>query len=126
MKPTIKALIFSLSLSTLPALATDSAHHTSKASKHSVLAVTHGVASTATVASAVIATPVIVVGSAAVVSGTASMAAGSALADSANHSVESSNKNSGPLVITETTITADPAPNQTIKIQQKHTITHTQ
>ncbi|PAJ75111.1 hypothetical protein CJF42_06990 [Pseudoalteromonas sp. NBT06-2] len=93
-----------LSLASSNVMADNSAQHTSKAVKHSALAVTHGVASTATVASAVVAVPLIVAGSASLAAGT---------------SIAASSANSGPLVITEKTITVDPAPKMVMKKDNK-------
>jgi len=108
MKPFKKVILLSLALSSTltanSAFASDSVSHASKASKHSVLAVSHGLASTAKVASAAVAVPLLVVGSVGVVSG----AAGSTLMTSAiNHNE--------PLTITEITITADPSPKAQMK-----------
>lgn len=116
-KTTISSTIaLTIALGSTQVYARDSAQHTSKAGKHSTLAVSHGAASSAKVASAAVAVPVLIVGSA----GVASIAGGSALIDSATKPE--------PLTITEVTITADPAPNQamqtntqtTIKIKQEH------
>jgi len=93
-----------LSLSSSAVIADNSAQHTSKAAKHSALAVTHGVASTAKVASAVVAVPLIVGGSASIAAGT---------------SIAASSVKSGPLVITEKTITVDPAPKMIMKEDDK-------
>ena len=93
-----------LSLASTAVIADNSAQHTSKAVKHSALAVTHGVASTAKVASAVVAVPLIVAGSASLAVGT---------------SIAASTAKGGPLVITEKTITVDPAPKMVMKKDNK-------
>lgn len=102
------------------AMADDSIDHSGKASKHSVLAASEGLATTASVASAVVAVPVVLTGSVAV--------AGSAVVESAvNESArnlhrashQSSVAHDQPLVITETIITADPAPNQVVTTKTK-------
>lgn len=93
-----------LSLTSSAVMADNSAQHTSKAVKHSALAVTHGVASTAKVASAVVAVPLIVAGSASLAAGT---------------SIAASSVNHGPLIITEKTITVDPAPKMIMKMDDK-------
>ena len=89
----------------------DSVHHSVQASKHSALASAHGVASIATTVSAIAAVPLIIAGGTSLMIGTVSMDAGV----SAIKSV----RNNKPLTITETTVTADPAPNQVIIIQNK-------
>lgn len=86
-----------------------SVHHSVQASKHSALAVAHGVTTTAKTASAVAAVPLVLAGGASLMIGSASLEAGA----SAIKSV----KKQGPLIISETTVTADPAPNQVIVIQ---------
>ncbi|WP_281560330.1 hypothetical protein [Thalassomonas sp. RHCl1] len=103
-------IALTLALSSTPIYAQDSAQHTSKAGKHSALAVSHGAASSAKVASAAVAVPLLVVGSA----GVASVAGGSALIDSATKPK--------PLTVTEVTITADPAPNQAMQTKRQTTI----
>ena len=129
MKFTNIALIFSLSISSVSVFAADSTQHSGKASKHSVLAVGHGAVSTTKVASAVVAVPIVAVGSVALVAGTASVHTGASVADSASHHNAKPHhhrkESHRPLVITETTITADPAPNQTIVIQQQQKVVHT-
>lgn len=117
MKLTTIALIFSLSVTSVAVQAEGSTHHSGQASKHSVLAVGHGAVSTAKVASAVVAVPLVVAGSVALTAGAASVQTGTSIADSA-----SKHHHHGPLVITETTITADPAPNKIIVIQEKQTV----
>lgn len=90
-----------------------SVHHSAQASKHSALALTEGVALTAKVASVVVAAPLIVAGG-------VSLVTGSAIAESAGgvkHSHASKPAKVAPLVISETTVTVDPAPNQVILIQ---------
>ena len=97
------------------AMADDSIDHSGKASKHSVLAASEGLATTASVASAVVAVPVVLTGSVVV--------AGSAVNESARNlhraSHQSSVAHDQPLVITETIITADPAPNQVVTTKTK-------
>lgn len=103
------ALILSVAVTALNAQADGSVEHSGKASKHSVLAVAHGVTSTAKVASAVVATPLIAAGGLSLAAGSASVELGSKIADS--------RISRGPLVITDMTVTVDPAPNQVIIIQ---------
>lgn len=79
--------------------ANDSTTHASKASKHSVLALSHGALSTAKVASGVSAVPLIVIGSAGQVAGEL----GNSLIEVATSKTR--------LEITDKIITADPAPN---------------
>lgn len=117
MKYTTIALVLTLSISSMAAKAGDSIQHSGQASKHSVLAVGHGVVSTAKVGSAVVAVPLVVAGSMAVSAGAASIQTGKSIANSVSH-------HHGPLIITETTITADPAPNKVIVTQKKQTIIH--
>ncbi|WP_333972530.1 hypothetical protein [Alteromonas mediterranea] len=97
------------------AMADDSIDHSGKASKHSVLAASEGLATTASVASAVVAVPVVLTGSVVV--------AGSAVVESARILHQASHQSSvahdQPLVITETIITADPAPNQVVTTKTK-------
>jgi len=117
--------LLSSALLTHSVMADDSIDHSGKASKHSALATSEGLATTASVASAV-AVPVILTGSAVV--------AGSAVAESvidessrsiheASH--QSSVDNNQPLVITETIITADPAPNKVVATTNTTTTTTT-
>lgn len=117
MKLTTIALVFTLSITSVAAQAEGSTHHSGKASKHSVLAVAHGAVSTAKVASAAVAVPLVVAGSVALTSGAASVKTGASIANSTSR-----HHHHGPLVITETTITADPAPNKVIVIQEKQTV----
>ena len=122
MKLTTIALVFTLcatSMTSITAQAEGSAHHSGQASKHSVLAIGNGAVSTAKVASAVVAVPLVIAGSVTLTAGAASVHTGASIADSA-----SSRHHHGPLVITETTITADPAPNKVIVTQKKQTIIH--
>ncbi len=122
MKITTIALIFTLSVTSITSVtaqAEGSAQHSGQASKHSVLAVGHGVLSTVKVASAVVAVPVVVAGIVMVTAGTASIQTAASIANKA-----SIHKHHGPLVITETTITADPAPDKAIVIQNKQTVIH--
>ncbi|MEQ3640123.1 MAG: hypothetical protein ABNH03_10220 [Alteromonas sp.] len=118
--------LLSSALLTHCALADDSINHSGKASKHSALAASEGLATTASVASAVVAVPVVLTGSVVV--------AGSALTESvvdeSAHSLhrashQSSVAHNQPLVITETIITADPAPNQVVTTKTKVTTTTT-
>lgn len=101
--------VLSLCCSSLALHAEGSVKHSAQAGKHSVLAVTDGVASTAKVASVVVAAPLMLAGGASVVTG-------SAIAQSGNK-ITSSHAHQGPLVISDTTVTADPAPNQIIIMQ---------
>lgn len=117
MKLSTIALVFTLSITSIAAQAAGSTQHSGKASKHSVLAVGHGAASTAQVASAVVAVPLVVAGSVALSAGAASVQTKASMANSASR-----HAHHGPLVITETTITADPAPNKVIVIQKKQTV----
>lgn len=120
MKLTTIALLFTLStvsVTSISAQAKGSAQHSGQASKHSVLAVGHGALSTAKVASAVVAIPVVVAGSVA-------LTAGAAAASIVDASSQHHRHDHGPLLITETTITADPAPNKVIITQKKQIITH--
>ena len=108
MKRVIPTILISLTTLAFNAHAEGASHHSGQASKHSVLASTHTLASTAEVASAVVATPLIVAGGVSLVAGSVVLEAGSSVAKSHAHH--------GPLVITEKTVTADPAPNQVIII----------
>jgi hypothetical protein len=119
MKLTTIALVFSLSITSVAVQADDSIKHSGQASKHSALALGHGALSTAKVASAVVAVPLVVAGSVALTAGAASIQTGTSIAKSV-----SKHQHHGPLVITETTITADPAPNKVIVIQKKQTVIH--
>lgn len=130
-KNTVKAsLVLITSLLATPTFAADSTHHTSQAGKHSALAVSHGAKSTATVASAVVAVPVVVVGGAMLGTGVVSAAAGSekigstvAVAGAVGISTAANAVNSigksDKLLISDVTVTADPAPQQAM---QKSTI----
>ncbi|TPH15778.1 hypothetical protein EPA86_08665 [Litorilituus lipolyticus] len=132
----IVAILLTCSLST-NAIAADSAQHTSKAGKHSALATSHGVASTAKVAAAVVAVPVAVSGGAMLGTGVVSAGAGSekvgsqvalsgavtmSAAAQAVHSIKYEHKDE--LIISDITITADPAP-QTVMQQNKTETTKT-
>ncbi|MDO6693626.1 hypothetical protein Q4574_10045 [Aliiglaciecola sp. 3_MG-2023] len=119
MKALTTALIIILSTSSLNALAEGSVHHSGQASKHTALAASEGLASTAKVASVVMVTPVIVAGSVSLVAGSAVVEAGDALSDGlmSSHSASHEHHHQQTLIITEHTITADPAPNQVIKRQ---------
>ncbi|MFQ3197010.1 MAG: hypothetical protein ACJAUL_003508 [Paraglaciecola sp.] len=98
-----------LSCSSLTLHAEGSVKHSAQAGKHSLLAITGGVVSTARVASVVVAAPLLAAGG-------ASLVTGSAIAQS-GHKIKSSHAHQGGLVISDTTVTADPAPNQIIIIQ---------
>lgn len=104
MKISKVAFLVSLTLAAMSAQAAESIDHSGQASKHSVLAVAHGAASTAKVVSAVVAVPLIVAGGVSVVAGSASVAAGT--------SVLNSKASTGILIITDKTVTVDPAPNK--------------
>ena len=117
MKLTTIALVLTLTVTSVTVQANDSTQHSGQASKHSVLAVSHGVVSTAKVASAVVAVPLVIAGSVALTGVVVSANAGASIVDAtSNHT------HYGPLVITETTITADPAPNKVIIIQKEKTV----
>lgn len=104
----IKAsLIFALLLNANLTLANDSATHGSKATKHSALAASHAGASSSKVVSAAVAVPLIITGSA----GQVSTATGESLMEKAT--------GNEPLEITDTTVTADPAPSQVMKTVPK-------
>lgn len=123
--------LLSSALLTHSVFADDSINHSGKASKHSALAASEGLATTASVASAVVAVPVVLTGSV--------VMAGSALTESvvdeSAHSLhranlhrashQSSVAHNQPLVVTETIITADPAPNQVVTTKIKVTTTTT-
>lgn len=117
MKLTTIALVFTFSITSVAAQAEGSTQHSGQASKHSILAVGHGAISTAKVASAVVAVPLVVAGSVALSAGAASVQTGASIANyTSRHKVH------GPLVITETTVTADPAPNKMVVIQNNQTV----
>lgn len=105
-----------VSLLSLPAYAeSGSVHHSGQASKHSVLAVAHGVGDSAKVASAVVAVPIIVAGGVSLAAGSTAVAIGESIGNGAQHLSSHHHRHAthtGPLKITEITITADPAPNQ--------------
>ncbi|MDB2330819.1 hypothetical protein N9V74_03810 [Alteromonas sp.] len=111
MKNTYLTLMLAAALSAVSfspaAIADDSVNHSGEASKHSALAASEGLRTTASVASAVVAVPVLLTGSVVV-------AAGSAIAESAESASQSTHHShdNAPIVITETIITADPAPNK--------------
>ena len=121
------AALLSSALLTHSVIADDSFDHSGKASKHSALAASEGLATTASVASAVVAVPVVLTGSV-VVAGSA--VAESAVNESARNLHQASHQSSvahnQPLVITETIITADPAPNQVVTTKTITTTTNTQ
>ena len=106
-------LALTLSCATVAVHAEGSVNHSGQASKHSALAVAEGAVSTAKVASVVVAAPLVIAGG-------ASLVTGSVIAESANN-IKSSHVHKGPLVISDTTVTADPAPNQVIIIQNNQT-----
>jgi len=124
------SLVLITSLLATSTFAADSAHHTSQAGKHSALAVSHGAKSTAKVASAVVAVPVAIAGGAMLGTGIASAAVGSkkvgstvaltgALGISAAAKAIDSVGKDDKLLISDVTITADPAPQ---KVMQKNTV----
>ncbi|MDC0602405.1 hypothetical protein OAP14_05175 [Aliiglaciecola sp.] len=115
MKRLTTAIILTLSLLSNVTFAQDSVHHSGQASKHSALAASEGLASTATVASAAIAVPVVVGVGASIVAGSVIAEVGDSISESARASHASSHTHHHTLIITERTITADPAPNQAIK-----------
>jgi hypothetical protein len=121
MRLTTIALVFTLTITSVTVQANDSTQHSGQASKHSVLAAGYGAASTAKVASAVVAVPLVVAGSMALTAGVASVHTGASIADAT-----SKHTHHGPLIITETTITADPAPNKVIIIQKEKTVFRSQ
>jgi hypothetical protein len=87
--------------------------HSVEASKHSGLALSEGLASTAMVASAVVAIPVVVVAGTSMVAASVVVEAADSLGDSVNASHRHHTRHHHhTLVITERTITADPAPRQ--------------
>lgn len=114
MKRLTTALLLTLSLFSNVTLAKDSVHHSGQASKHSAIAGSQGLASTATVASAVVAVPVVMAVGASLVAGSVIVEVGDAISDSVKASHASSHTHHHTLIITERTITADPAPNKVI------------
>lgn len=116
MKKRILAIIcssFLFSTSTFAGAVT----HSVQASKHSGLALSEGVASTAMVASAVVAIPVVVVAGTSMVAASVVVEAADSLGNSVNashrhHTNHTHRTHRRTLVITERTITADPAPRQ--------------
>ncbi|MDT0596295.1 hypothetical protein [Glaciecola petra] len=123
-------VLASLSILSLPSFAeAGSVEHSGQASKHSVLAITDGVGSITKVSSAVVASPVLVVGGLSLAAGSAVNSAGESLANNAQNVSGHHHGHNKALVITEITITADPAPNvvmqtPTVKKDEK-IITHT-
>ncbi|QHJ13041.1 hypothetical protein FX988_03299 [Paraglaciecola mesophila] len=102
--------------------AAGSVQHSAQASKHSALAVTEGVASTAKVASVAVAAPLIVTGGISLVTGSViAQAADSIKSNHGSHKHADKNTEVEPLVISDTTVTVDPAPNQVIIIQNNNT-----
>ncbi|MEP4891141.1 MAG: hypothetical protein ABJV04_14035 [Aliiglaciecola sp.] len=116
MKRVTSALIMILSMASLNTQAAGSAHHSGQASKHTALAASEGVASTAKVASVALVTPVIVAGGVSLVAGSVVAEAGDALSDGlkSSHASSHHHHHQHTLIITEHTITADPAPSQVI------------
>ena len=110
-------LALSLSCTAVVVHAEGSVNHSGQASKHSALAVVEGGVSTAKVASVAVAAPLVIAGG-------VSLVTGSVIAESGS-SVKSNHAHQGPLVISDTTVTADPAPNQVIIIQHNKTSENT-
>lgn len=107
-------------------LADDSIDHSGKASKHSVLAASEGIATTASVASAVAVAPVILAGSVVVAAGNVVQSAVDESTSSRHGASDQSSANyNEPLVITETIITADPAPNKVVTSTNTTTVVTT-
>lgn len=105
-------VLTSLSILSLPSFAeAGSVEHSGQASKHSVLAITDGVGSVTKVGSAVVASPVLVVGGLSLAAGSAVNSAGESLANNAQNVSGHHHSQNNKLVVTEITITADPAPN---------------
>lgn len=100
----LSAILFLLSVQSVPVFANSASENLSTGSKHSVLATSYGVKGSAQVASAVVAVPLVIAGSTAVVS----MAAGEALLKNAVNSPNS--KECEELEISDKIITADPSP----------------
>ncbi|MAD16417.1 MAG: hypothetical protein CL579_10120 [Alteromonadaceae bacterium] len=99
--------------------AAGSVQHSAQASKHSALAITEGVASTASVA---VAAPLIVAGGVSLVTGSVIVEATDSIKSShSSHSHAHKNTQVAPLVISDATVTVDPAPNQVIIIQNNNT-----
>lgn len=103
-----------MSVYSINAFATESTYHSGQASKHSAIATSQGMASTAKVASAVMVAPVVAAAGVSLVAGSVISEAGDALLDSAKASHANSHHQHHTLIVTELTITADPAPNQVI------------
>ncbi|MCP3672849.1 MAG: hypothetical protein GY829_00060 [Gammaproteobacteria bacterium] len=91
-------VVIVMSISASQVFALGASKNASAASKHSVLAVSNGVVATAKVASAVIAVPLLIIGNAPEIS----KKTGEALMDVAIADT--------PLIVSDITITADPAP----------------
>lgn len=109
------ALFATLSILSLPTLAeSGSVEHSGQASKHSVLALSDGAGSVTKVGSAVVATPILVVGGLSLAAGSTITSAGESLANNAQNVSGHHHTQSNKLVVTEITITADPAPNVAI------------
>jgi len=120
MKRLTLAILFSLTAITTGVQAEGSTYHSGQASKHTALAISEGAASTAKVASAAVAVPVVIVGGASLVAGSVLVEAGDSLANSAANSSKHHHTHvhkKTTLIITEKTITADPAPDKVIVIQ---------
>jgi hypothetical protein len=114
MKKRILAIIFSTFLFSASTFA-GAVTHSVEASKHSGLAMSEGLASTAMVASAVVAIPVVVVAGISMVAASVVVEAADSLGESVNNSHRRHHARHTyhqRLVITEKTITADPAPRQ--------------
>ena len=102
--------------------AAGSVQHSAQASKHSALAITEGVASTASVASVAVAAPLIVAGGVSLVTGSVIVEATDSIKSShSSHSHAHKNTQVAQLVISDATVTVDPAPNQVIIIQNNNT-----
>ena len=109
-------LIATVATLSLPSFAEPgSVEHSGQASKHSVLAVTDGVGSVTKVGSAVLASPVLVVGGASLAAGSAITSAGESMARGAKNASGHHHQTSNALIVTEMTITADPAPNHVMQ-----------
>lgn len=114
MKRLTTASLLTLSLLANVAIAENSVHHSGQASKHSAIATSQGLASTATVASAVVAVPVVMAVGTSIVAGSVIVEVGEAISNSVKASHASSHMPHHTLIITERTVTADPAPNKVI------------
>ena len=109
----------SVLLTSFATFAEPSANHSSKASKHSALALSHGVAGSAQVASAAVAIPLLVTGSVALSAGAASVALAEGLSDATTSKARKVQPAKHvALEVTEITITVDRSPDQAIKDKQ--------